>query len=1121
MRGVELRGSGPTTSRRVGGQRRTWSQFPLRTSAADSSSLVEGHPVIHRDQTAVSQFAASELKAGELVAGRYRIEALLGVGGMGVVYRARDEQLGVDVALKLLRPEMASRPEAFERFRQELLMARQVSSPHVVRIHDLVADGDRRWLISMDFVPGRSLEQRLDAERMLDPQEAVSICRQVALGLAAAHASDIVHRDLKPANILLRDDGHACISDFGVARSAGAVRATSTGMLIGTPDYLSPEQARGEDVGPRSDLYALGLILYEMLAGQRPFEATTAAESLAQRQFKRPPPLRKLRAGIPPWLERLTERLLDPHPLRRLRDADAVVAAIDAQKVARRLPRPAVLLATAGLLAAVGGGAWLWQRGVSVSVAPTQAVAALDVAVLPVRVEDAAVSGAATSSAQTSSAQTSSAQTSSAQTSSAQTSSADTAAGKELALAYSDLITSALLAGDAVVADRRRVDHALARLGYDRDSALRHPQRVLAETGAKRILDITLRQDGDKVALRFALSDASGAAPRVARTAAVGPEALAPAIRTALAELGLSRASDDLGTLWPRSADAARAYGRGLAQTVGPEAIASYDTALKSEPRFVAVWWQRLLTARRWLPETELAAAATAAREALRGARGRDVERTLALIALIEGNPQLAVERLAPLASADPHDMQTRLLYAEALEASGDRAASEAELGRMTSLDPQNAATWLLRGQSAIRAGEAQRAVDDYLLRARVLYTRIGDEFGRADTLNALGLGFDMLGQSPAAIDYFTQAAKLRERLGHGRGAAGSYLNLAWAQAVASDGENAERNLARARELASTLHDNSLLAEIANDAGLIDEERGDFRAALPHFREALRLRESLGDATGVAEAALNLGFALIHTGEFVDAQSHLENAERTYAAAEDRTGMARSLQLLAQVDMARGDLVAADRRLQRALRLVEEVNLADERAVLYAEMAELSRLQGKTEQALEYADRALALFEKQGDKRGGTETRLRIVATHSDRGAWAAAEKILAEIPDDAFGNIEQAALTAAYRSEVALGRDNAQAALRFADGAMRSAIEAHSMPAELRARIARVRALAAVRDTTEGSKELAAVDRLLIAYPAADLKRARDRAAESLRSQPIAKRQPGNIAESQTKDRQ
>ena len=195
--------------------------------------------------TVTGLLAASELRAGDVVAGRYRVERLLGMGGMGVVYLAHDQQLGIEVALKLLRPELASRPDAFERFRQELLLARQVSNPHVVRIHDLVRHGEA-WLISMDYVAGQSLEQLLDERGTLSPEEALRITRQVASGLGAAHLRGVIHRDLKPANILIDQAGDAYITDFGVARSAGSTGITGSGVVIGTPEYLSPEQARAE-----------------------------------------------------------------------------------------------------------------------------------------------------------------------------------------------------------------------------------------------------------------------------------------------------------------------------------------------------------------------------------------------------------------------------------------------------------------------------------------------------------------------------------------------------------------------------------------------------------------------------------------------------------------------------------------------------------------------------------------------------------------------------------------------------------------------------------------------------------------------------------------------------------
>ncbi|MGJ7903889.1 serine/threonine-protein kinase, partial [Lysobacter sp. 1R34A] len=287
-----------------------------------------------RDATATGLYRHADLAPGSVLAGRFRIESMLGVGGMGVVYRATDLALDIQVALKLLRPELMHRPDAFERFRQELLLARQVSSPHVVRIHDL-AQHEGRWLISMDFVDGESLDRRLDRDGPFAVDTALRIARQLAEGLRAAHAKGVVHRDLKPANVLLDAQGNAYISDFGVARSLASSGLTQSGAVIGTPDYLSPEQARGEALDARSDLYALGLILYEMLTGKLPFAGGTVSEVLAQRLLRTPPPVTSLRAELPAWIARLVDKLLRPQPAHRFKDAAAVIAALDAKAVPR------------------------------------------------------------------------------------------------------------------------------------------------------------------------------------------------------------------------------------------------------------------------------------------------------------------------------------------------------------------------------------------------------------------------------------------------------------------------------------------------------------------------------------------------------------------------------------------------------------------------------------------------------------------------------------------------------------------------------------------------------------------------------------------------------------------
>jgi eukaryotic-like serine/threonine-protein kinase len=272
------------------------------------------------------------------VAGRYRIVSIAGVGGMGVVYRARDEELGVDAAIKVLRRDLGSDPRVIERFRGELVLARQVSHKNVVRLHDIGEHEGIRFL-TMDYVEGRSLREILENDGPFPLDRAVSIVRQVAEGLAAAHEKGIVHRDLKPGNILIDADGNAFITDFGVARSLEKSGITRAGAIVGTPDYLSPEQVSGDPVDGRTDLYALGIVFYEMLSGRLPFSGESQAEMLAQRIAGRPRDLKEAGVSAPAWVRGVLRRCLERSPARRYQSARELIEDLDSAGLGGKPPR--------------------------------------------------------------------------------------------------------------------------------------------------------------------------------------------------------------------------------------------------------------------------------------------------------------------------------------------------------------------------------------------------------------------------------------------------------------------------------------------------------------------------------------------------------------------------------------------------------------------------------------------------------------------------------------------------------------------------------------------------------------------------------------------------------------
>jgi len=209
---------------------------------------------------------------GTVLSGRYRLEAKLGSGGMSTVYLARDETLDRPVAVKVMHREMSEQEDQLARFRQEARAVAKLSHPNVVSVIDAGEDGGHPYIV-FEYVEGETLKQRVSRVGALDTQEAIAYAIEVARGLAVAHSRQMVHRDIKPQNILIDDEGRAKLTDFGISRQLEQDGMTATGRVLGTTDYVAPEQAMGKAVDPRSDIYSLGVVLYEMLVGQVPFKA--------------------------------------------------------------------------------------------------------------------------------------------------------------------------------------------------------------------------------------------------------------------------------------------------------------------------------------------------------------------------------------------------------------------------------------------------------------------------------------------------------------------------------------------------------------------------------------------------------------------------------------------------------------------------------------------------------------------------------------------------------------------------------------------------------------------------------------------------------------------------------
>jgi serine/threonine protein kinase/tetratricopeptide (TPR) repeat protein len=371
----------------------------LTIAAADSTAdamtvaaPVTGSPAARRGRRASGD--TGPLEVGQSFGPRYHIIRLLGAGGMGAVYQAWDAELGVAVAIKVIRPEVMEDPATAEevgrRFKRELLLARQVTHKNVVRIHD-IGDIDGIKYITMSYVEGTDLATVIKKDGKRSIPELLHIARAVVSGLVAAHSAGVVHRDLKPANIMIGKDGEALIMDFGIAHSTGDTgaapkpgvgvlpehltrtathhAATTLGSIVGTVEYMAPEQARGEAIDERVDIYAFGLILYDTLLGRRRISSGAAAVEELQRRMKAPPPpLQAVQSDIPAPLAALVGRCVEPDAAQRFQTSAEVAAELDRLddhgqlipiKKTIGLPQMAAIVA---LLTTVFGGAWWYFR---------------------------------------------------------------------------------------------------------------------------------------------------------------------------------------------------------------------------------------------------------------------------------------------------------------------------------------------------------------------------------------------------------------------------------------------------------------------------------------------------------------------------------------------------------------------------------------------------------------------------------------------------------------------------------------------------------------------------------------------------------------------------------------
>ncbi len=682
---------------------------------------------------------------------------------------------------------------------------------------------------------------------------------------------------------------------------------------------------------------------------------------------------------------RLLGRLLRPRPSQRLQRAQDVIAAIDSRRLPREFrPRRSWAWGLAAALAlAAGTGAWWVLRPaappVVENVRPLQRVLVLPLAPAT-----------------------------------------DLPPPQRLVLDDSLLGTLASLPGVAVV-DGERARQAIRQLdpagaGQPDIDALR------ATAAAGRVLEVDLRTTNGLWQADARLHGETAPPRRLAGPSSATPTAALqgwlaqPAVRDALGWAGAV----------PRLPDTPEAVAHELGSGLLLRQQGKLAEALAAFERAAAIDGQP----RAWLAVAETAGAVgeiDTALDALDNAqRGADAlpgperQRLVAERALLEGDGELAVAQWTALREATPDDTYAQLQQGRAQGAAGDFAAAVSTLEALSQRDPNDPRAWFELGKFTLLSGDAQRAVDDHLVRALVLYKRSRNTYGEAETVNALGIGYGRLGQTADAIEQYRKAVELRSMVGNRRGVATSLRNLGNVLALTGRFDKAAAHLEQARTLYTALGDREGLAAVDNEIGLLSEERGDYPSALEAYQRALRGWQAAGDAHGSAQAFNNIGFAHYQLGAYNDAQVYWQQAAEAYAALGSETGSVRTAQNLGLLAMARGDWQQARQRLEDSLAQAERQQMPEEAAVSRRNLADLELMQGNVAAALAQLEPAEALFRQRQDQRGMADVALlrvqALLAAHADDQARAALDGLQPQLESAAS---EQRAIAGMLESDL------------------------------------------------------------------------------------------------------
>ena len=951
---------------------------------------------------------------------RYRIVRFIARGGMGEVYEAEDLELGERVALKTVLPQIASDERAMERFKREIQLARKVTHVNVCRINDLFRHrGSSTGLdgppdvtfLTMELLTGTSLADHIHASEKLPAAEAVGLAIQIARGLSAAHAAGIVHRDLKSPNVMLvpgEGGTRAVITDFGLARAIAkapdARSLTGEDNIVGTPAYMAPEQIEGGDVTASADLYALGVVLFEMLTGQWPFIAETRMATALKRLTEPPPSPRQFVPDLDPQVERAVLRCLERYPAQRFASADEFISALQGQ-ITLPLPSPAAtrrynwtryLAAGAVAVAMIAGyGAYRLLRKTTTTESGTGTSV---IAARPV----AAVLGFKNLSSRPQNAW--------------------------ISTAMSEMLNTELAASDKVrTVGGDEVARVRTELSLSEDDTLAGNKLTLIQENFAAnylILGSFLVSGKANDQIRFDVRLEDGRGETIASFSVDGTTDKLPAIGSQIAshlreKLGLVKLNDSqaagVAVMVPANAEAARLYSEALTNLRAFDAQAAVESLQKAaaaEPDQPSI---HLALASAWALlgyDTRAKEAAQKAFDLVKDRQGLSQQYRF----FVEGRYDeashqwsKAIDVYSSLHRFYPDSLEygLRLGSAQTLSAHGEDAlvtyASLRKLPKPWSLDPRialgeaQAYGAMNRGdaqlksaeQAATRADEihapllaaparlneciAERKMGKFDLalvqceRAKEIFSVFGDRIGLAWSTNNIAVIYRQKGDVAAARAGYEQALAIATSVGAKRHMAGALSNIGATYYVAGDMPRAREFFQRSLAVSREIDDRKNQTASLNDLALSYDFEGDLSHALRVYDDVAALARQSGNNDLLALSAYNQARAQFELGELQESHRNFEEAIRLWKELQAKGSIVMAESQEAELLAAQGDDAGARRRLDEAEAMAREMKSDSTLASVQLSQAAAALASRRFPDADAYASKAAALFRSEKD----------------------------------------------------------------------------------------------------------------------------------------------------------